>query len=110
MTTTTKTAKAPNYTDEMVKELYEVYSANPTRETVDELAAKFGKSPKSVIAKLSSMEIYQVPERTAKDGSPIVKKEDIVKEICEALDINAESLVKANKRDLQTVAEAVRNL
>lgn len=110
MTTTTKTAKTPNYTDEMVKELYDSYTASPTRETVDELAEKLGKTPKSVIAKLCSMDIYVTPARTTKDGKPIVKKEDFVKEIEKALDISAGSLVKANKRDLETIAKAVRNL
>ena len=45
-------AKSVNYTDEMVNTMTEQYSANPTRETVDALADQFGKTTRSIIAKL----------------------------------------------------------
>lgn len=102
------TEKTPNYTDEMVLRLTEEYEANPTRETVDALAAEFGKSPRSVIAKLSTMGIYQTPPRTTKSGEPIIKKDEMVEEVCERLGINIPSLVKTNKRDLKTLVEAIR--
>lgn len=104
------TEKTPNYTDEMVSRLEEVYSANPTRDTVDELAAEFGKTPRSVIAKLSTMGIYQTPPRTTKSGEPIIKKDEMVEEICERLNISIPSLVKTNKRDLKTLVNAIREL
>ena len=44
---------AVNYTEEMVEMMTSKYSANPTRETVEELADELGKSIKSVIGKLS---------------------------------------------------------
>ena len=47
------TIRPKNYTDEMVAEMHELYTANPTRETVDMIAENFGKSVRSVIAKLS---------------------------------------------------------
>ena len=46
-------ANAKNYTDEMVSEMTTQYTANPTRETVDALANQFGKTTRSIIAKLS---------------------------------------------------------
>ena len=45
-------AQAKNYTDEMVAQMTNDYSANPTRETVDALAKQFGKTTRSIIAKL----------------------------------------------------------
>ena len=37
---------ASNYTNEQVKHMIEAYSANPTRDTVDELAISLDKSVK----------------------------------------------------------------
>ena len=42
---------AVNYTPEMVDTMKQRYSANPTRETVEELANELNKSIKSVIGK-----------------------------------------------------------
>lgn len=102
--------KTPNYTDKMVERLEAEYTAEPTRETVDRLAEEFAKSPRSIIAKLSRMGIYITPPRTTKAGKPIVKKEDMVEEICKALDVEAPSLVKTNKLDLEKLVNAVREV
>jgi hypothetical protein len=104
------TEKTPNYTDEMVARLVEQYEAEPTRETVNELAVELGKSPRSVIAKLCTLGIYQTPPRTTKNGKPIVKKEEMVAEICESLGVEIPSLVKTNKRDLETLVKAIREV
>ncbi len=61
-----------NYTDEMVAEMHSLYEANPTRETVDILASKFGKSVRSIIAKLSREGIYVAQPRVTKTGEPVV--------------------------------------
>ena len=102
--------KEPNYTDEMVAQLEAEYTAEPTRETVDRLAEEFGKSPRSVISKLSNMGIYKAPPRMTKAGKPIVKKETLVEEITRCLGIEAPSLVKANKLDLEKVVNADREM
>ena len=47
-----------NYTDEMVAQMTAKYEANPSRDTVDALAIEFGKSVRSVIAKLSREGVY----------------------------------------------------
>ena len=54
--------KVVNYTDEQAAALLAGYKANPSRETVDAFASKFGKTAKSIIAKLSNMGAYQKPE------------------------------------------------
>lgn len=103
-------AKPPNYTEEMVEELTAAYQGTPTRATVDEYAEKFGKSPRSVIAKLSTMGIYKTPPRTTKAGKPIVKKEELVSEVCAALQVELPSLVKANKQDLERLVVVINEL
>ena len=102
--------KEPNYTKVMEADMHEAYEKNPTRETVDALADLLGKSPRSIIAKLSNMQIYKAPPRLTKSGTPIVKKETLVAEIMERLGVNAPSLVKANKQDLTRLTNALRDL
>jgi len=102
--------KAPNYTEDMVKEIVGCYTTVPTRETIDLLADKYNKSPRSIIAKLSNLGIYKVPERTTKTGAPIVKKDTMVQEICNNLGIKADSLIKVTKRDLESLANAINEV
>jgi hypothetical protein len=59
--------KVVNYTDEMVQSIVAEYEAAPSRETVDALAAQFNKTSRSIIAKLSTLGIYQAPTRVTKD-------------------------------------------
>ncbi len=40
----TMATSAKNYTDEMVASMTQAYQANPSRETVDNLASQFGKT------------------------------------------------------------------
>ena len=90
-----------NYTETMVSQMHEVYTSNPTRESVEFLANKFGKSTRSVIAKLSREGIYVPMERKTKSGEPIVRKREIVAQIESHFGDNFPSLVKATKADLQ---------
>lgn len=90
-----------NYTETMVSQMHEVYTSNPTRESVEFLANKFGKSTRSVIAKLSREGIYVPMERKTKNGEPIVRKREIVAQIESHFGDNFPSLVKATKADLQ---------
>ena len=50
---------AANYTDEQVEYMVKKYTAQPNRDTVDELALKLNKSIKSIIGKLSREGVYQ---------------------------------------------------
>lgn len=93
--------KVPNYTEAQETRMREFYLEVPCRASVNLLAEEFGKRPRSVIAKLSKMGIYVTPPRTTKQGTPIVKKEVLVAQICEAFGIEAPSLIKANKLDLE---------
>ena len=97
-----------NYTDTMVDQMHNVYMKNPTRESVEFLANEFGKSTRSVIAKLSREGIYVPMERKTKSGEPIVRKNELVAQIEEYFSIEVPSLVKATKADLQKLVETVQ--
>ena len=102
-----ETIRPKNYTDEMVAEMHELYTANPTRETVDNLAEQFGKSVRSIIAKLSREGIYVTQERTTKTGEPVVRKAELVAQVEEHFGIQLPTLVKASKADLQTLLDSI---
>tara|TARA_B110001454_G_scaffold213337_1_gene231345 strand:+ start:815 stop:1135 length:321 start_codon:yes stop_codon:yes gene_type:complete len=104
----TQTAIRPkNYTDEMVAEMHTLYEANPTRETVDTIATNFGKSVRSVIAKLSREGIYVAQPRVTKTGEPVVRKSELVDQINEHFDMEFPTLIKASKVDLQNLLNAI---
>ena len=101
MTMTANASK--NYTDEMIAEITSKYSAAPTRATVDFLAEEFNKTPRSVIAKLSALGIYQKVERVTKRGEPVVRKDELVAQVQNSLGFEAPSLTKMTKVDLQNL-------
>jgi len=100
-------ANAKNYTEEMVNTMTEAYAANPTRETVDALAEQFGKTTRSIIAKLSREGVYVAQPRTTKSGEPVISKAELVAQIAEHFDIEVPTLVKAGKQDLQRLVDAI---
>ena len=102
----TMTANASqNYSESMIAEITAKYSADPVRATVDALAAQFDKSPRSIIAKLSALGIYQKAERVTKRGEPVVKKEFFVNAVNERLGRELPSVAKMTKFDLQALLE-----
>jgi len=100
-------ATAKNYTDEQVTMMTEAYTANPSRETVDELAEQLGKTTRSIIAKLSREGVYIAQPRTTKTGEPVVAKAELVAKIEEHFGIELTTLVKAGKQDLQRLVDAI---
>ena len=102
----TMTANASqNYSESMIAEITAKYSADPVRANVDALADQFGKSPRSIIAKLSALGIYQKAERVTKRGEPVVKKEFFVNAVNERLGRELPSVAKMTKVDLQALLE-----
>ena len=65
--------KPVNYTPENETFL----AANYPTMTVEALAETLGKTTRSVIAKLSRMDIYVKPAKVAKDGNPVVRKNEL---------------------------------
>tara|TARA_E500000081_G_scaffold152798_1_gene185765 strand:- start:848 stop:1249 length:402 start_codon:yes stop_codon:yes gene_type:complete len=107
-TATQASVRVPNYTDAMVDRMVGEYTATPSVDTVTTLAKEFGKTKRSVIAKLVREGVYQAQERTTKSGAPIVRKADLVEQI-ESYFVGASlpSLVKASKADLQRMVECI---
>ena len=101
---------ATNYSTQMVSEIVESYTADPTRETVENLARQYGKSIKSIIGKLSKEGVYQKSEYLTKTGEKPVTKSQLVEKIASTLgvDINQlNGLEKAPKNSLKTLSDAL---
>ena len=101
---------AVNYTQEMVDLMKSRYSANPTRETVEELASELDKSIKSVIGKLSREGIYQKAEYLTKTGEKPITKKELVEKVAEILGMEYQALAgleKSPKQNLKGLVEAL---
>ena len=101
------TVRPKNYTKDMVTTMHSLYTANPTRETVDVLAEQLGKSVRSIIAKLSREGIYVAQPRVTKTGEPVVRKAELVSQINEHFGEDFPTLIKASKVDLQNLLDAI---
>jgi len=102
------TAKSSaNYSDADITILTDEYSIEPTRETVDALAERLNKTPRSIIAKLSALGVYQKTERVTKRGEPVIMKAELVAKVQNAIGRELPSLNKMTKVDLQFMIEAL---
>lgn len=102
------TAKSSsNYSDADIAVLTEEYQLEPTRETVDSLAEQLNKTPRSIIAKLSALGVYQKAERVTKRGEPVIMKAELVSKVQNAIGRELPSLSKMTKVDLQFMIEAL---
>jgi hypothetical protein len=111
MTATAKTPKVENYTAEQTAKMVADYVANPTKETVEGIAIEFGKTVRSVIAKLSREKVYKAKTYKTKTGENVVKKDEHADYIGDALGMNAndaDSLTKANKTALKLIADFIK--
>jgi len=96
-----------NYTKEQTEYLREKYLANPSRETVQELAKELGKSTRSITGKLSKENIYRKEPYKAKTGEAPITKVELVHNIAETLGIDVErlsGLEKSPKEVLKTLS------
>ena len=101
---------AVNYTEAQVKHMVAEYSANPTRETVENLADELEKSIKSIIGKLSREGVYKKTEYTTKTGEKPITKIELVEELAELLELETSVLAgleKAPKTALKALREAI---
>ena len=102
-----------NYTDEMVSQMVENYQEQPSMDTVHELAQAFGKTSRSIIAKLSREGVYKAQPRTTKTGEPVVRKDELVAEIATILGIDEAtiaSVAKATKTDLKNLVNRLSEI
>ena len=99
----TEVARAKNYTDEMVAHMTEAYVANPTRETVEALAAEMGKTVRSIIAKLSREGVYQKAIYKTKTGEIPVTKAQLVEGLAALLEIPSSKIMGLEKAPKQVI-------
>ena len=109
-------AKAPNYTqaqtDTMVSEYIGVASEpEAVRDAlVQDFAARYGKSVRSIRAKLSRENVYVAKTPKAKDGSKIIRKDQLVRILADQVGLPVESAMQMTKNDLKTVIVTIRDL
>ena len=98
-----------NYTEQQVELMIEAYKANPTRETVENLAEDLDKSIKSIIGKLSREGVYKKTVYKTKTGEDPETKKEIVQEIAEMLEVDGTiaGLEKSPKADLKLLRSAI---
>ena len=104
------TAKTLNYTPEQTAVLVSRYVDEKI--TVEKIAEEFGKSVRSVVAKLSREGVYQKKEYKTKTGEAVTKKDataDAIGAILGLAENDVESLTKANKSALKKIFEALAN-
>ena len=101
---------ASNYTQEQVEHMIALYTAEPTRETVEKLSEEFGKSIKSIIGKLSREGVYQKAVYKTKTGEIPVTKAQLVVDIATLLEIDSSRIVgleKAPKQDIKYLHDTI---
>lgn len=101
------------YTTEITEDLISTYNENPTLETVAALALKYEVPDRSIIAKLSSLGVYQKKQYLTKRGEPPVKKDEYIERIGTLLGVNLdmlESLEKVNKSVLVLLEKRLKLL
>jgi hypothetical protein len=99
-----------NYTEEQTLEMVGAYLDQPTPETVEGLAEKYGKSKKSIIGKLSREGVYRREAYVSKTGEKPITKIEIVSQIAEHLDLESSDLAgleKSPKESLRRLEKAV---
>ena len=96
------------YTKEVTDKLIEDYKAGIS---VADLALELDVPERSIIAKLSSLGVYQKKQYLNKRGELPVKKSEHIERIAELLDVNLElleSLEKVNKGVLKLIEDKLR--
>ena len=109
---TTTTAKNVNYTPEQTAKMVADYVAAPTKATVEAIATALGKSTRSIVAKLSREKVYVKPVAVAKDGNPVVRKNELADAIGAVLKMSeseVSGLAGSPKTALQKIFTALAN-
>jgi len=95
------------YTPETTNKLVEDYLAGVT---VTELAEQLQVPERSIIAKLSSLGVYQKKQYLNKRGEVPTKKSEHIERIAQLLDCNLELLESLEKVNKQVLLMIERNL
>lgn len=96
------------YTPELTQKLLDLHQQGVS---VPDLALQFQVPERSIIAKLSSLGVYQRKAYLNKRGEPPQKKSEMIERIAQLLEVNLElleSLEKANKNVLVLLEQALK--
>ena len=102
------TTKTVNYTTEQTARMVADYQAGTS---VEMLAETFGKTVRSVVAKLSREKVYVAKAYKTKSGETPIKKDvhaDFIGEALGLAESDTESLTKANKMALMKIADFIK--
>ena len=102
------TTKTVNYTPEQTARMIADYQAGSS---VEMIAETFGKTVRSVVAKLSREKVYIAKEYKTKSGETPIKKDvhaDFIGEMLGLTEADTESLTKANKVALAKIADFIK--
>ena len=94
------------YTKEVTDRLIAEYTKQPDQTTVQKLAQELSVPTRSIIAKLSSLGVYQKRQYLNKRGEVPTKKSEHIENIARLLNMNLElleSLEKVNKSVLLVI-------
>jgi len=101
------TAKTTAYTAEQTSELVAAYNASATPETVAIFAEKFGKTVKSIVAKLAREGVYKKAEKASASKSG-QRKDEIVLALELMVGAELPSFKDATKKDLETLLAFIK--
>ena len=102
------TTKTVNYTPEQTARMVADYQAGTS---VEMIAETFGKTVRSVVAKLSREKVYVAKAYKTKSGEIPIKKDvhaDFIGEMLGLTEADTESLTKANKVALAKIADFIK--
>lgn len=111
-------SKAENYTDSQTAEMVDAYTGAETTEArqavVEHLAAKMGKSIRSIRSKLVAEKVYVKAAPVSKvTGAEPAKKEALAEKLVKAVGLTSasvESVAKMNKTDIVAISEFIEKL
>ena len=98
------------YTEKETEYMIEIYTSDPSKETVEDLAEKLQRSKKSIIGKLSREGVYRREVYVSKTGEKPITKMEIVDSIADGLGIEISSLAgleKSPKAALKNLERAI---
>lgn len=103
------------YTDEQIAELRDRYLKGDTYanrlETIEELAASWGKSPRMLIAKLVKLGIYKAKSNQSTiTGEKPITKEQLREKIEKKLEMELVGLEKSPKLTLLALMERLKDV
>lgn len=100
--------KTVTYTAEQTAELVAAYVAAPSAETVATFAEKFGKTVKSIVAKLSREQVYKSPAKEKAAAATGTRKDEIVLALELMVGTELKSFENATKKDLEVLLAFIK--